>query len=282
MLLQNSWKTIIKPRTGWRDINLKEIWDYRNLVWLFVVRYFATMYKQTILGPLWILITPLITTCISTFVFGRIAKIPSDGVPYFIFYMCGHTVWEYFATCLTQTSNTFVTNANLFGKVYFPRLVVPTSVACTSLINFSIQMLQFVVFLLYFKFKGADLHPNVFICLLPILILQMALLGIGCGIIISSMTTKYRDLSLLVTFGVSMWMYVTPIIYSASTLSSGLRLLCMLNPIAPCIEIIRYAFLGTGSIPWNFWGISWVITFSILTFGVIIFSKVEKTFMDTV
>ncbi len=278
----SNWMTVIKPKSGWRDINLKEIWQYRDLIFLFVKRNFATRYKQTVLGPAWIIISPLMSTLISTFVFGEIAGIPSDGVPYFLFYMCGNTAWIYFSNCLLTTSSTFVSNAGIFGKVYFPRLVIPISTVITGLLDFFIQLSLFIGFLIYFIIAGAMVVPNLFILLMPILIAQMAALGLGCGIIISSLTTKYRDLTVLVSFGVSLWMYITPIIYSTTTLSPMLRKLVMLNPMSPVVEMMRYSFLGTGEIPWAFWGLSLLVTSIILSLGVIIFSKVEKTFMDTV
>lgn len=279
---KTGWKTVIKPKTGWRDINLKELWEYRDLIYLFVKRNFATRYKQTILGPAWIIISPLFSTVISTFVFGTIAKIPSDGVPYFLFYMCGNTVWSYFSNCLTSTSSTFVNNAAVFGKVYFPRLVVPISTVITGLLDFGIQLIMFIGFLVYYIISGAAVAPNVYMLLIPVLLVQVAALGLGCGIIISSLTTKYRDLNVLVSFGVSLWMYITPIIYSTTSLPAKVSAIAMLNPMAPVVEITRYAFLGTGCLPLGYWAISLAVTAAVLAFGVVLFSKVEKTFMDTV
>lgn len=281
--------TVIKPKSSWRDIDLKELWDYRDLIYLFIKRNFATMYKQTVLGPAWIIINPLFSTLISTFVFGSIAKLSSDGVPYFLFYMCGNTAWSYFANCLTNTSSTFVNNAHIFGKVYFPRLVTPISTVITGMANFIIQLFMFLIFMLWHIFAGGSsifgegmLHPNFWIFALPLLILQMALLGLGCGIIISSLTTKYRDLTVLVGFGVSLWMYITPIIYSTSALSEKLRFVCRLNPMSPVVEVMRHAFLGTGEVDFLSWGISLAVTAVILLVGVVLFNRVEKTFMDTV
>lgn len=278
----NNFQTTIRPKTGWRDINLKELWDYRDLIFLFVKRNFTTRYKQTILGPAWLIISPLLNTLISTFVFGTIAEIPSDGVPYFIFYMCGNMAWSYFAYCLNNTASTFTGNAGVFGKVYFPRLVMPISTTITGLMEFGINAAMFAAFWAYFKLSGAALTVTWVLALVPLLIIQMAALGLGCGIIISSLTTKYRDLSVLVGFGVSLWMYITPIIYSSGSLSPKLRAICMLNPMAPIVEIMRYACLGTGDVSLGYWGISLVVTAVILVFGVVLFSKVEKTFMDTV
>lgn len=278
----NGFTTTIRPKTGWRDINLKELWAYRDLTFLFVKRNFSTRYKQTILGPAWLILSPLISTLISTFVFGTIAEIPSDGVPYFIFYMCGNMAWTYFAYCLNNTASTFTGNASVFGKVYFPRLVMPISTTITGLMEFGINIAMFICFWLYFKLSGVAMTVTWALALAPLLILQMAALGLGCGIIISSLTTKYRDLSVLVGFGVSLWMYVTPIIYSTTSLSPKLRAICMLNPMAPIVEIMRYACLGTGDVSLGYWGISLAVTAVILVFGVVLFSRVEKTFMDTV
>ena len=282
--MDEKWTFIIKAQTGWFDLHLKEVVQYRDLIWLFVKRNFTTMYKQTILGPLWLVLVPLINTVISTFVFGTIAEIPSEGVPYFIFYMCGYMAWSYFSTCLTSTSNTFVSNASIFGKVYFPRLTVPISVVITNLLNFVIQFIMFMGFWVYFYFNGVDLHINpLAIIMIPLLVVMMALQGIGFGIIISSLTTKYRDLNVVVSFGVSLWMYITPVIYSSSTLgNTKLKHITMLNPMAPVIESFRALLLGTNNIPWNYLGIDLGVTAVILFFGIILFSRVEKTFMDTV
>ena len=281
--MAQKWKTVINPRTGWLNINLKELADYRDLIFLFVKRNFTTRYKQTVLGPAWLIISPLFNTVVSTLVFGTIAGIPSDGVPYFIFYMCGNGIaWSYFANCLNSTSTTFTGNAGIFGKVYFPRLVMPISTVITGLIDMAIHFVMFIGFWLYFYFAGAQIHMTWALALVPLLIVQIAALGLGCGIIISSLTTKYRDLTVLVGFGMSLWMYITPIIYSTSSLSPKLRSLCMLNPMAPVVEIFRYAFLGTGDISFGYWGISGCVTAFILFAGVILFSRVEKTFMDTV
>lgn len=276
------WTTVIKPKNGWRDINLRELWQYKDLIYLFVKRNFATRYKQTVLGPLWIIISPLVSTFISTFVFGTIAEIPSDGVPYFLFYMCGNTAWTYFANCLNQTSSTFVGNAGIFGKVYFPRLVSPISTVITGLLDFGIQLLMFVAFLIYYIVSGAAVQPNLWILICPILVMQMAALGLGFGIIVSSLTTKYRDLTVLISFGVSLWMYITPIIYSTTSMSDRFKSIAMLNPMAPVIETFRYAFLGTGELPIGYLSISMAVTTIVLAIGVVLFSKVEKTFMDTV
>lgn len=279
---QENWTTVIKPKTGWLDINLKELIQYNDLISMFVKRDFKTMYKQTILGPLWIIINPLLTTVMFTIVFGNIANIPTDGVPQLVFYMLGTTVWTYFSSCLTKTSSTFTGNAAIFGKVYFPRLVTPISTVISGLINFSVQFLMFLGFMIYFKVIGVPIQPNLYILITPLLLLQLAALALGFGIIISSLTTKYRDLAVLVTFGVQLWMYATPVVYPASQISGNLKTLMMLNPVSPIVESFRYAFLGSGSIPWNYLGISVVTTLVVLFAGVVLFSRVEKTFMDTV
>ena len=279
---QENWTTIIKPKTGWFDINLKELVQYKDLIVMFVKRDFKTMYKQTILGPLWIIINPLMTTLMFTVVFGNIANIPTDGMPQIVFYMLGTTVWTYFSSCLTKTSSTFTGNAAIFGKVYFPRLVTPISTVISGLINFGVQFLMFLGFMAYFMIKGSPIEPNLWILITPLLLVQLAALALGFGIIISSMTTKYRDLAVLVTFGVQLWMYATPVVYPASQIGGKLKTLMMLNPVSPIVESFRYAFLGSGSIPWNYLGISVVTTLVVLFAGVVLFSRVEKTFMDTV
>lgn len=270
------WTTIIKPKTGWFDINLKELIQYKDLIVMFVKRDFKTLYKQTILGPLWLIISPLITTIMYTVVFGNIANISTDGMPQIVFYMLGTTVWTYFSSCLTKTSSTFTGNAAIFGKVYFPRLVTPISTVISGLINFSVQFLMFLGFMGYFMIKGSPVHPNLYILMTPFLLVQLAALALGFGIIISSLTTKYRDLAVLVTFGVQLWMYATPVVYPASQIGGKLKTLMMLNPVSPIVESFRYAFLGSGSIPWSYLGISVVTTLVVLFIGVVLFSRVEK------
>jgi lipopolysaccharide transport system permease protein len=276
------WTSVIKPVSGWFDIHLTELWRYRDLIMLFVRRDFVAVYKQTILGPLWFLIQPLFTTLIFTVIFGKVAKISTDGLPQVLFYMSGIVAWRYFADCLTKTSGTFVTNAGIFGKVWFPRLTVPISVVISNLITFAIQFLLFMGFWIYFLINGSTINPQLSILLLPLLIVQMAALGLGFGIIVSSLTTKYRDLTHLVTFGVQLWMYATPIVYPTSQIPERFQWIIALNPMAPTIEFFRYAFLGAGTIhPWQM-GISLGTTLLILTIGIILFSRIEKSFMDTV
>lgn len=278
----SNWTTIIGPRAGWFDINLKEIWSYRDLIMLFVRRDFVAQYKQTILGPLWFLIQPLLSTLVFTVVFGTIVQIPTDGLPQVLFYMAGITAWTYFANCFTKTSNTFISNAAIFGKVYFPRLAVPISIAISNLITFAIQFGLFIVFLLYFYFKGSSIQPNIWILLTPLLLVQMATLGLGVGILVTSMTTKYRDLVHAVGFGVQLWMYATPVVYPLSQIPEKWQWLSALNPMTAIVESFRYAFLGAGAIqPWVM-GVSIGMTAFFLIIGIILFSRVEKTFMDTV
>jgi len=276
------WTTVISPRKGWLDINLRELWNYSDLVLLFVRRDFVAIYKQTILGPLWFLLQPIFSTVVFTIVFGKIANIPTDGLPQPLFYMTGIVAWNYFASCLTVTSNTFVANASIFGKVYFPRLTVPVSVVITNLMTFVIQFSIFLCFLLFFYLKGATLKPNIFILVTPYLIIQMGMLGLGFGILVSSLTTKYRDLTFVVNFGVQLWMYATPIVYPMSQIPERWQWFFALNPMAAIIETFRYAFLGAGSVKLLYLGISLGVTLAVLGIGIVFFNRIEKTFMDTV
>lgn len=279
------WTTVIRPRTGWFDINIKEVWSYRDLVRLFVRRDIVTRYKQTILGPLWLVITPLLTTIVSTFVFGTVAGLESGTVPYFIFYFCGYTAWAYFASCITATASTFTANAGIFGKVYFPRLTMPFASVTSALVSFGVQFAMLIIFILYYYIQGADIHPVwSLIWVLPILIAEMALLGLSFGILISSVTTKYRDLTSVVPILVSMWQYLTPVIYTVDSLPEKYQSLSQLNPMAPVVEAFRYILLGSGSGVFNLEYILLSIAelAFLLILGVVIFSRVEKTFMDTV
>ena len=278
----NSYQVEILPKRGLLEIDLKEIWNYRDLIFLFVKRTFVSQYKQTILGPAWAVIQPLLTTIVFTVVFGGLAGLPTDGVPGFLFYMCGTICWNYFSSNITVTSNTFVTNAAIFGKVYFPRLVLPISTVITNLISFSIQLITFLIFWAVYLCKGNLIFPNGFVLMLPLLLLQIAMLSLGFGIIISALTTKYRDLTMLVGFGVQLWMYATPVAYSSSMIPEKWLGLYMLNPMTPIIEMFRCGFLGTGVVNASYYLISWLVTLLILISGVLLFNKVEKTFMDTV
>ena len=276
------WDLIIEPRRAWWDLRLGQLWRYRDLIMLFVWRDFVSTYKQTILGPLWYLIQPITTTIVFTVIFGGIAKLPTDGLPSFLFYLSGTVIWTYFADCLKKASNTFASNASLFGKVYFPRLAIPVADSISNLITFTIQFGLFLAFLAYFMLSGSDVHITSWMLLLPVLIFLMAGLGLGMGIIISSLTTKYRDLHNLVNFGVQLLMYATPIIYPVSTIPKQWQWLVSVNPITPIVEAFRFGFLGAGSPSWGGLAYSFAFMLVVMTIGVLIFNRVESTFMDTV
>ena len=278
----DSWDLVIRPHRKWFDLKLGELWRYRDLVMLFVRRDFVSTYKQTILGPLWYLIQPLLTTITFTVVFGNIAKLPTDGLPQFLFYMSGTVVWTYFATCLTKTSDTFVANAGLFGKVYFPRLAVPVSILISNLIAFAIQFVFFLAFMVYFALRGAPIRPNACILYTPLLLLIMAGLGLGFGLIVSAMTTKYRDLRFLVHFGVQLLMYATAVVYPVSAIPARFQPLLRANPMTSVIEAFRHAFLGGGSVSLGGLAYSFGFMVVIVALGAVIFNRVEATFMDTV
>lgn len=281
---QENWE--IAPSTNLFDLKLKEVWAYRDLLGLLVRRDFVSFYKQTILGPLWFFIQPLFTTIIFTFIFGNLAGISTDGLPKPLFYMAGITAWNYFADCLTKTSTVFKDNAAIFGKVYFPRLIMPLSIVVSNLVRFGVQMILFLFFIAYYYFyKGADFQPSWAILLFPVVIILMALLGLGAGMIISAMTTKYRDLAFLVGFGVQLLMYATAVIYPLSTAVEKYpkySWLIKYNPMTTLIEVFRYGFLGKGVFSWSYLGYTSIITLIILLIGVIVFNKVEKNFVDTV
>lgn len=280
---KEEWTTIIKPTKSWWDIDLKEMWQYRDLLFLLVKRDFVAFYKQTILGPIWIFIQPILTTIMFLIVFGRIARLSTDGIPPILFYLAGVTCWSYISECLTKTSDTFITNASIFGKVYFPRLVIPTSIIISNLVRFGIQFLLFLAAWIYFYNKpGTGLKPNIYIGLVPVLILLMALLSLGFGIIFSSLTTKYRDLRFLLTFGVQLMMYATPVVYPLSMASEKYKWLILANPYSSLIETFRYAFTGSGTFSWVNLGYSAGCTVFVMLVGVLIFNRVERTFMDTV
>jgi lipopolysaccharide transport system permease protein len=279
---KESWDLIITPRKKWYDLQLRDVWHYRDLIGMFVRRDFVSRYKQTILGPLWFLIQPFFTSVIFTVVFGNIAGLPTDGLPQMLFYMSGTVMWNYFDHCLTGTSATFTSNAHLFGKVYFPRLVTPISIIISNLITFAIQFLFFISFFVYFYLRGSEINLTAWALPLPLLILLMAGLGLGFGIIISSLTTKYRDLQHLVGFGVSLLMYVTPVIYPISSIPEKWRWVAEVNPITPIIETFRAGFLGAGNANWLGLGYSALFMLVVLIIGVVIFNRVERTFIDTV
>ncbi len=249
---------------------------------LFVKRDFKNAYKQTVLGPMWIVVNPLLSTFVFTVIFGMIADISTDGIPQFLFYMSGNLLWSFFSSCLNKSSSTFLSNARIFGKVYFPRLVMPISGIIYNLINFLVQFAMYLLLIVIYMLTGSNVHPNILVVTLPLILVQTALLGTGCGLIISSITTKYRDLGVLVSFGTTLWMYVTPVVYPISQVTEHLRWLMLINPVAPIVETYRYAFLGSGTFPWQYNILSLVVTAFILLFGIIIFNQTEKDFIDTV
>ncbi len=283
--INKEWDTVIRPQTGWLNIDLKGLFRYRDLIWLLVKRNFVLTYKQTILGPAWVILQPLLTTVVFTVVFGNIAGLPTDGVPKFLFYMAGSIVWQFFSKCLTATSKTFLANRNIFGKVYFPRLCFPIATVLTQLINFLIQYVMFLAFVAWFATRpGSVVVPNwSLIATTPLILLQLGILGMGCGIIVSAVTVKYRDLQMLVGFGEHLWMYATPITYSSVLLAErhpewmGVY---MLNPMTPLTELFRSAYLGVPNYSADYLWVSVVMSAVILFLGLILFSRTEKTFMD--
>lgn len=276
------YTTHIKSKNGWFDIDLKELYRYRDLIWLFFKRNYSTKYKQTILGPMWLILSPIITVTLYSLVFGGLGKLSTDGIPHFVFYLCSNALWTFFATSLTQTSTTFTANAAIMGKVYFPRLVMPISSVLTGMLDMVIQLGILVVVMLGYAVSGYRFALGPTLLLAPLLILQTGMLGLGFGIIIASLTTKYRDLAVLVSFGVSLWMYATPVVYTAGLIPEKYLGLYMLNPMSPVMECWRHAVIGSGTFLWGYWGMSWVITLGVLFLGVVLFSHIEKTFMDTV
>jgi len=282
-MASNKYHTHITSKHNWYDLKLKEVWQYRDLIWLFTQRNFVVKYKQTVLGPAWIFLNPLISSFIYAFVFGGIAGIGTDGVPSILFYLAGNAAWTYFSSCVTQNASTFTANAGVFGKVYFPRLTMPASNVVSSALQFGVQMLMVLAFLMYYVFTGAVTPNWTSWLLIPLVLIHLGLLGLGCGIIISSLTTKYRDLAIVVTFGIQLWMYVTPVVYPMSQLGDGLmKTVLMLNPVTAPVELFRYAVLGVGSVMPVYLAVSAVVTVALLRVGVMSFNKVEKTFMDTV
>ena len=277
------YHTHISSKHKLLDLKLKEVWQYRDLIWLFTKRSFVIQYKQTILGPAWLFLNPIITSLIYAFVFGGIAGIATDGVPQILFYLTGTAIWTFFSTCVVKNATTFTANANVFGKVYFPRLTTPISIVLSAVIQFFIQFAMVLAFLAFFVITG-EVSPNWWaFSLIPVVLIHLGLLGMGFGIIVSSLTTKYRDLAILITFGVQLWMYATPIVYPLSQLGDGLfKTILMINPVTMPVEMFRYAVLGKGTIDNTFLAISWGVTIVVLIIGIIIFNKVERTFMDTV
>jgi len=277
------YKMIITPHQKLWSVDFREIWRYRDLIELFVKRNIVVQYKQTILGPLWYLVQPILTVIMNMVVFGSIAKMSTDGVPQALFYMAGNVCWFYFSDCLNQTSSTFTANQAMFGKVYFPRLVVPIATVLSNLLRFGIQLGLFVAFYLWFFFSGSDICPNWAILLVPVFVLMIAGLGLGFGILVSSMTTKYRDLTILFTFIVQLWMYATPIVYPISMVTNDtLRTIIMANPMTSIIEAFKYATLGQGYFSWFALGYSFAFMIILLVLGIVVFNKVQCSFMDTV
>lgn len=284
------FQTIIKPKNNLFDLKLKEVFHYRDLIFLFVKRDFVSKYKQTILGPAWAVIQPLLTTVVFTIIFGSLANLTTFDEPHtdavipgFLFYMAGTICWSYFSSVVNGTSATFINNAGIMGKVYFPRLVTPISIAFSNLIQFAIQLTMFVVIYLIYIFSGTtDMHPSWYLLLLPLLILQMMMLSMGFGIIISALTTKYRDLQMLVGFGLQLWQYATPIAYGLMLVPEKWQWILLINPVSPIVLTFRYAFFGTGFFSFSYYLISWVITLILLLLGMILFNRIEKTFMDTI
>jgi lipopolysaccharide transport system permease protein len=276
------WDLIIEPQTSLFELNLKDVWRYRDLLWMFVKRDFVSFYKQTILGPLWFFIQPLFTTIIYTFIFGGLANLSTDGLPQPLFYMAGITAWNYFADCITKTSTVFKDNANIFGKVYFPRLIMPLSIVASNLVRFGVQMLLLFMMMGYYALQNASFTITPAILLFPVLVILMALLGLGLGLIITALTTKYRDLAFLVTFGIQLLMYTTTVIYPLSSAPEKYKTLISLNPMTGFIEAFRYAFLGQGQISMNTLGYSTLFTIIVMVLGILIFNNTEKTFVDTV
>ncbi len=279
------WDMVIEPQGYLFDLKLKEVWHYRDLLLLLVRRDFVSFYKQTILGPLWFFIQPLFTTIIYTFIFGNLAGISTEGLPAPLFYIAGITTWNYFSECLTKTSTVFRDNSNVFGKVYFPRLIMPLSIVISNLIRFGVQMMLFFFMMVFYSFKGASFHINSYALLFPVLVVLMALLGLGAGMIISAMTTKYRDLVFLITFGIQLLMYTTTVVYPLSEVTKKYpqyEWLFSLNPMTPIIETFRFGFFGQGSFSWFSLVLSGLTTIIITVVGMVTFNKVERTFIDTV
>jgi lipopolysaccharide transport system permease protein len=280
---QDNWTTVIKPRNKLLQVNLREIWQYRDLYTLFVKRDIITQYKQTILGPAWFFIQPMFTTAIYMVVFGGIAGISTDGLPQPLFYLSGILCWQYFANCLKKTTNTFLANQGIFGKVYFPRLIVPLSAVTSNLVRFGIQLTLFLAVYTYYLSIDTPVRPNIYILLFPLLVVMLAGLSLGFGIIISSMTTKYRDMTILFSFIVSLWMYATPVIYPLSTVTDErIRMLMIINPITSIVETFKYGTLGVGTFSWGMLSYSFGFMVVLLALGIVVFNKVQRSFMDTV
>ena len=279
---QQSWTEEIKSQNTLFSINFKEVWHYRDLLLMLVKRDYVTFYKQTILGPIWFFIQPLMTTVVYLVLFGQIAKLSTDGAPQIAFYLAGITVWNYFSEALTKTSTVFKDNANLFGKVYFPRLIMPLAIVCSGLMKFAIQFGLFIAVVLYFTFINPKIHPNLWVLITPFLVLLMATFALGLGMVFSSLTTKYKDLVFLLTFGIQLFMYATPVVYPTSAMPTKFAWLLHINPLTGIFECFRYAYLGTGSFQPMDLLISTLLIGILFFIGIVIYNKVEKSFMDTV
>ena len=276
------WTEEIKAESSLFAINFREIWHYRDLLFMLMKRDFITFYKQTILGPLWFIVQPLLTTLIFVILFGNIAKLSTDGIPQLAFYLAGITIWNYFSESLTKTSSVFTANASIFGKVYFPRLIMPLSIVASSLLKFAVQFALFILVVLYYTFVAQSIQPNIWILFTPVLILLMALFALGVGMIFSSLTTKYKDLTFLLAFGIQLFMYITPVVYPSSALPEKFQILAKINPLSSIFECFRYAYLGTGTFTIADLLISTLVIVFLFFTGVLVFNKVEKSFMDTV
>ncbi len=275
------WDLIITGQHSLFDVNFKDLWHYRDLLYLFVKRDFVTVYKQTILGPLWFFIQPLLTTITFTIIFGSVAKLPTDGAPKVVFYMAGITLWNYFSNCLNNVAGVFNTNSGIFGKVYFPRLIMPLTIVISNLMKFGVQFLLFLCFVIYFVFQG-KIQPNMYIALMPLVILLMALIAMGIGLVLTAMTAKYKDLSQLITFGVQLFMYITPVIYPSSSIPNDYKWIVNLNPLVPLFDYMRYAFLGIGQFSVELLLYPSFFSLVVLAIGIVVFNKSQKTFIDTV
>ena len=282
MSTHEHWDLEIKPSGNLFDLHLKDLWNYRDLLGLMVRRDFVSFYKQTVFGPLWFFIQPIITTFIFTMIFSRLAGISTEGVPPVLFYLSATVAWNYFADCLTKTSTVFRDNAAIFGKVYFPRLIIPLSIICSNLVKFSVQFLLLLIMIGWGLFKHQNVHPNGFVLLFPVIIILMAMLGLGIGLIVTALTTKYRDLAFLVAFGVQLVMYATPVIYPLSAAPEKYRSIIMLNPLTGLIETFRHGFLGCGEFYEGAFFYSIIVSIVLFLVGLITFNKVEKNFIDTV
>lgn len=282
MARSHGWDVEITGRRVLLKLDLAALWRYRDLVLMFIKRDFVAFYKQTMLGPLWYVLQPLFTTAVFTVVFSRLANIPTDGTPAFLFYLTGLVAWQYFAACMTKTSDTFVANAAIFGKVYFPRIAIPVAVVITNMLAFLIQFAVLAVFLAFFAWRGARVEPNAWLLALPVLVVQMALLGLGVGTLLSSLTTRYRDLTFVVAFGTQLWMFATPVVYPLSEVPERWQAVIALNPMTSVVEMFRLALLGAGTVNGTHLAISAGVTFGVLLAGLILFTRVERTSMDTV